>query len=341
MRCDNLHKAKGIKNDEFYTLLSDIEKELSHYLRHFKDKIVYCNCDDPTWSAFWKYFHLNFAKLGLKKLLSTHYDRENRAYKMIYTGGDDDDLSVGAVTYLNGDGDFRSPECIELLKETDIVVTNPPFSLFREYIATLMNYQKKFLIIVGKNAITYKDFFSLLKNEKVWLGYNNVHEFLQPDGSIKKFGNIGWFTNLDITKRHEKLILSKHYDSQKYLKYDNYNAINVDKVSEIPYDYTGVMGVPITYLDKHNPEQFEILGYTSGRVEYDVLAHPTKRYVNALQHNKDGSVSSGSKVNTRATIIVTNPRGIYYTADNSSEKLIVLYARILIRRKQNDLFPQT
>lgn len=252
---------------------------------------------------------------------------------MTYTGGADDDISVGAVTYLNGDGDFRSPECIELLKEADIVVTNPPFSLFREYIATMMNYQKKFLIIGGKNAITCKDFFSLLRNEEVWLGCNNVHEFLQPDGSIKKFGNIGWFTNLDIAKRHEKLILSRSYDAEEYLRYDNYDAINVDKVSDIPCDYTGVMGVPITYLDKHNPDQFEILGYSSGRAEHDVLAHPTKRYVNALQHNEDGSVSNGSKINTRVAVISANPQGRYYTADNASGKLICLYARIFIRKK--------
>lgn len=333
MRSDNLHKAKNAKNDEFYTLLSDVERELSHYKRHFKDRIVYCNCDDPTWSAFWKYFHLNFAELGLKKLISTHYDRENQTYKTVYAGGDDNNINAGTATYLNGDGDFRSDECIELLKEADIVVTNPPFSLFREYVATLTNYQKKFLIIGGKNAITCKDFFSLFRNEKVWLGCNSVHEFLQPDGSIKKFGNICWFTNLDIAKRHDKLILSKHYDSEAYLRYDNYDAINVDKVSDIPCDYTGVMGVPITYLDKHNPEQFEILGYTSGRAEHDALAHPTKRYINALQHNKDGSISNGSKVNTLAAVIAVNPQGNYYTADNVSGKLVGIYARIFIRRK--------
>lgn len=203
----NLHKAKDAKNDEFYTQLTDVAKELMHYKAHFKDRIVLCNCDDPTWSAFWKYFHLNFAELGLKKLTSTHYDREETTYKMEYTGGDDNDIEVGVKTPLEGNGDFRNKECLDLLDECDIVVTNPPFSLFREYVAVLMEHEKKFLIIGNKNAITYKEFFPLLKDDKVWIGCTNVKEFLQPDGSIKKFGNIGWFTNLDVAKRHEKLIL--------------------------------------------------------------------------------------------------------------------------------------
>lgn len=264
----NLHKAKDAKNDEFYTQLTDVSKELMHYKQHFKDKIVLCNCDDPTWSAFWKYFHLNFAELGLKKLISTHYDREEATYKMEYTGGDDNDIEAGVKTPLEGNGDFRNEECIELLKEADIVVTNPPFSLFREYVAVLMEHKKKFLIIGNKNAITYKEFFPLLKDDEVWIGCTNVKEFLQPDGSIKKFGNIGWFTNLDVAKRHEKLILWKQYTPEEYPKYDNYDAINVDKVSEIPVDYDGVMGVPITFLDKYNSEQFEIIGISG------VLAKP-------------------------------------------------------------------
>lgn len=256
----NLHKAKDAKNDEFYTQLTDVAKELMHYKIHFKDKIVLCNCDDPTWSAFWKYFHLNFAKLGLKKLISTHYDREEATYKMEYTGGDDNDIEVGVKTPLEGNGDFRNKECLDLLDECDIVVTNPPFSLFRDYVAVLMEHEKKFLIIGNKNAITYKEFFPLLKDDEVWIGCTNVKEFLQPDGSIKKFGNIGWFTNLDVAKRHEKLILWKHYTPEEYPKYDNYDAINVDKVSEIPCDYDGVMGVPITFMDKYNPIDFEIIG---------------------------------------------------------------------------------
>lgn len=256
----NLHKAKDAKNDEFYTQLTDVAKELMHYKAHFKDKIVLCNCDDPTWSAFWKYFHLNFAELGLKKLISTHYDREEATYKMEYTGGDDNDIEAGVKTPLEDNGDFRSQECLDLLDECDIVVTNPPFSLFRQYVAVLMEHEKKFLIIGNKNAITYKEFFPLLKDDEVWIGCTNVKEFLQPDGSIKKFGNIGWFTNLDVAKRHEKLILWKHYTPEEYPKYDNYDAINVDKVSEIPCDYDGVMGVPITFMDKYNPLDFEIIG---------------------------------------------------------------------------------
>lgn len=260
----NLHKAKDAKNDEFYTQLTDVSKELMHYKQHFKDKIVLCNCDDPTWSAFWKYFHLNFAELGLKKLISTHYDKNNPTYKMIYEGGDDNDIEVGTKTPLEGNGDFRNAECIELLKEADIVVTNPPFSLFREYVAVLMEYEKRFLIIGNKNAITYKDFFPLLQEDKIWIGNTNVKEFLQPDGTIKKFGNIGWYTNLDIAKRHQKIITWKSYTPSEYPTYDNYAAINVDKVADIPVDYDGVMGVPITFLDCYNPDQFEIVAFRKG-----------------------------------------------------------------------------
>lgn len=256
----NLHKAKDAKNDEFYTQLTDVSKELMHYKAHFKNKVVFCNCDNPTWSAFWRYFHLNFAELGLKKLISTHYDKDEATYKMEYSGGDDNDIEVGVKIPLEGNGDFRNQECLDLLDEADIIVTNPPFSLFREYVAVLMEHEKQFLIIGNKNAITYKEFFPLLKSDDVWIGCTNVKEFLQPDGSVKKFGNIGWFTNLDVVKRHEKLILWKNYTPEEYPKYDNYNAINVNKVSEIPCDYDGVMGVPITFMDKYNPDQFEIIG---------------------------------------------------------------------------------
>lgn len=258
----NLHKAKDAKNDEFYTQLTDVAKELIHYKSHFKDKVVFCNCDDPTWSAFWKYFHLNFAELGLKKLISTHYDREEATYKMEYTGGDDNDIEVGVKTTLEGNGDFRNKECLDLLDGCDVVVTNPPFSnqLPTQLIKLCIKRNKKFLLISPVNIIKYKDFFPLIKEEKVWIGCTNVKEFSQPDGSIKKFGNIGWFTNLDVAKRHKKLILWKKYTPEEYPKYDNFDAINVNKVAEIPCDYDGIMGVPITYLDKHNPEQFDIIG---------------------------------------------------------------------------------
>lgn len=256
---DNLHKAKEAKNDEFYTQIADIEKELKHYKEHFKGKTVFCNCDDPEWSNFWKYFHLNFGLLGLKKLVTTHYDASDPTYKMEYTGGNDSDTSVGVITPLKQNGDFRSPECIELLQKAEIVVTNPPFSLAREYIACLMKQHKEFLIIGDMNWITYKEVFPLLKDDRIWFGNCAVKEFIQPDGTIKKFGNKLWFTNLDHKKRHEKLILWKKYSPEEYPKYDNYDAINVDKVSDIPVDYDGILGVPITFLDKYNPEQFEIL----------------------------------------------------------------------------------
>lgn len=262
MNNKSLRKAKKVKNDEFYTQLTDVSEELRHYKKHFKGKTVFCNCDDPTWSAFWKYFHLNFEVLGLKKLISTHYDKDKPTYKMVYESGNDNNIEVGVKTPLQGNGDFRNQECIDLLKESDIVVTNPPFSLFREYVAQLMEYGKKFIIIGSKNAITYKDFFPLLKDNKVWIGYNNVNDFQQPDGSFKKFGNIGWFTNLDIKKRHEKIVLWKTYTPEEYPTYDNYEAINVNKTVEIPSDYDGVMGVPISFLDKYNPNQFEIVGWS-------------------------------------------------------------------------------
>ncbi len=256
----NLHKAKDAKNDEFYTQLTDVSKELMHYKQHFKDKVVFCNCDDPTWSAFWKYFHLNFSALGLKKLISTHYDKTEPTYKMEYTGGDDNDIEVGVKTPLEGNGDFRNQECLDLLDEADIVVTNPPFSLFREYVAVLMEHEKKFLIIGNKNTVIDRDIFPLFKENIIWLGTNAVHDFVQPDNTIKKFGNIGWFTNLDIKRRHETIISWKEYSPEDFPLYDNYNAIEVGKVANIPINWDGEMGVPITFLEKYNPEQYEIVG---------------------------------------------------------------------------------
>src|SRR5574344_886602 len=273
----NLHKAKDAKNDEFYTQLTDVAKELMYYKDHFKDKIVFCNCDNPAWSAFWKYFHLNFSELGLKKLISTHYDREENTYKMEYEGGDDNDIEFGVKSPLEGNGDFRNQECLDLLDECDIVVTNPPFSLFIDYVAVLMEHKKNFIIWSNNNSITYKEIFPLLKNNKMWLGYtaNKTLTFRIPDYYEKwdeketakitdgyhyaKVPAISVFTNLDIAKRHEKLILWKQYTPEEYPKYDNYDAINVDKVSEIPCDYDGVMGVPITFMDFFNNDQFEII----------------------------------------------------------------------------------
>lgn len=266
----NLNKARKAKQDEFYTQITDIEKELRHYHEHLTGKVIFCNCDDPLESNFWKFFYLNFKFLGLKKLVATHYDPEKPSYALEYNG------HRTLKTPLKQNGDFRSPECIKLLKSSDIVITNPPFSLFREYVAQLMEYNKKFLIIGNQNAITYKEIFLLIKENKIWLGYKsgdmafqvpNYYEsretrYWEDELGTKwrSFGNICWYTNLDIEKRHEKLILYKKYNPVEYPKYDNYDAINVDKTKDIPMDYKGIMGVPISFLNKHNREQFEIIG---------------------------------------------------------------------------------
>lgn len=265
----NLHKAKKERNDEFYTQLADVSAELKHYKEHFHGKIVFCNCDNPTWSAFWKYFHLNFDRLGLKKLISTHYDRIEPTYKMEYEGGDDDNIEAGIVTPMDGNGDFRNQECVDLLDECDIVVTNPPFSIASEfYIPLLIEHGKQFLIIGDLNWIPNSHTFPLIVRNKMWLGYNTVKEFIQPDGSIKRFGNKLWFTNLDHKKRHKKLALWNTYTPEEYPTYLNYNAINVNKVGDIPADYDGLMSVPITFLNVYNPTQFEIIGCPNYKGEY-------------------------------------------------------------------------
>jgi len=286
---ENLHKAKNAKNDEFYTQLPDIERELVHYREHFKNKVVYCNCDDPTWSNFFKYFSLNFKKLGLKRLITTCYSGKNDnsmpAYRLVYNGeqeGNEPDLSQMDVQFLEGDGDFRSPECVELLKQADIVVTNPPFSLFREYIDLLIRYGKKFLIIGNDNAITYKNIFKHIKENQIWLGHGKVKEFRKPDRSVQKFGNVGWYTNLDTLKRHEDIIFTKTYKGheQDYPNFDSFAAINVNRVRNIPSDYDGVMGVPINFLDKYNPSQFDILGaeeFCDVEVAPGILQKPTHK----------------------------------------------------------------
>jgi hypothetical protein len=337
---ENLQRAKREKNDEFYTQYEDIEKELVHYdVDHFAGKVVYCPCDD-IWSNFWKYFFDNFKRLHLRKLIASHYEKDAECVKAYVFDGQ----TIEEVI-IPGDGDFRSDECVKLLYETDIVCTNVPFSLFREFVALIKKYDKKFLIIGPKNGITYKDFFPLLKENKVWIGYNQVKSFIQPDGKIKQFGNIGWFTNLDIPKRHEDLILVEKYSPEKYPKYDNYDAINVDKVADIPEDYipcwfhcplaadckyaqqkgmnaaaegccekcNGQMGVPITFMDKHNSEQFEI-------VDADFnLAKPMSEV------DPEGIYEKGGPA--------------FYLRDNSGsstkkKRYIRLYKRIVIRRKK-------
>ena len=278
----NLTNAKRAKNDEFYTQLTDIEKEMRHYKDFFKGKVVYCNCDDARESNFFKYFSLNFEHLGLKKLISTGFKADGKGVVLIYEGDKNGNRKVDdseiIVNELQGNGDFRSEECIEFLKECDVVVTNPPFSLFREYVAQLMEYGKKFLIIGNQNAITYKEIFPYIKNNELWLGLsmNGSNRWFQApddyevkenaagykviDGKKYYFVNgVTWFTNIPHNKRNEELDLYRKYDADAYPKYDNYDAIEVSKVSEIPMDYEGVMGVPITFLYKYCPSQFEIL----------------------------------------------------------------------------------
>ena len=316
----NLKQAKKNQKDEFYTQLPDIERELKHYQNHFKDKVVYCNCDDPRVSNFFHYFSYKFESLKLKKLITTCYKNQDadlfssnnseRAIYLEYEGDrnknripDREEIGVG---HLQGDGDFRSEECIELLKQSDIVVTNPPFSLFREYVAQLIEYEKKFIIIGNQNAITYKEIFKLIKENKIWLGKSiksGDREFGIPnDYPLKSAGyrvddmgrkyirvkGVRWFTNLDYKERYEDLILYKTYTSEEYPTYDNYNAINVDKTKNIPTDYIGAMGVPITFLDKYNPDQFKIIAlgiigsinFTSNKKMHilDKHSQPTGKY---------------------------------------------------------------
>lgn len=313
----NLGAAKTAKKDEFYTQLTDIEKEMRYYRKHFKGKTVLCNCDDPFESNFFKYFVLNFNRLGLKKLIATCYtgspiagkqlslfdiigddeEKQDKPYKAVVTkvydvtgdgGVDMFDVAElfksheNELTELYGDGDFRSEECLALLDEADIVVTNPPFSLFREYVTTLMEHDKKFIIIGNVNAITYKEFFPLLKENKVWIGpsiHSGDRKFYVPDDYPLNAAGCGvdedgrrfirvkgvrWYTNLDIRQRHEEMILVKRYSPEEYPSYENYGAIEVSKTSDIPCDYAGVMGVPITFMDKYSPDQFEILGLSIG-----------------------------------------------------------------------------
>lgn len=331
----NLHKAKRGKNDEFYTQRADVEREMRHYKDHFRGKVVYCNCDDPRISEFTRYFRLKFKTLGLKKLITTCYKSRNadlfsahdseRAAGLVITA---DNLDTGGEIFeLDEDGDFRSAECVALLREADIVVTNPPFSLFREYVAQLVEHDKRFLIIGSKNAITYKEIFPLIRDGLLWLGAGfsagnaffrvadvEVYRhkpYFDADTKTVKFRNVGWFTNLDHRKRHEDILLWRRYRETPELfpKYDNYDAINVDRVADIPEDYDGAMGVPITFLDKFNPEQFEVLGIT------------------------DRDNNSGLKTKEYTPADVPNPgdlnrRGVIRVGDEHKPT----YVRLLIRR---------
>jgi len=291
----NLHKANIAKDDEFYTQLTSIEKELGHYVNHLKNKIIFCNCDDPEESNFFKYFCLNFEHLGLKKLIATHFEREKPSYKLEIVQDINKDGKINCIdtirTPLKQNGDFRSSECIEILKEADIIITNPPFSLFREYVSQLIEYNKEFLIIGNINAVSYKEIFKLIKENEIWLGHGCVRHFRRPDGSMYETARSFWYTNLDITKRHEDILLYKKYfgNEKEYPKYDNYDAINIDKALNIPSDYKGLMGVPITFLDKYNPEQFDILGdsrYITGECNDINIINGKKLYRRILIKNK-------------------------------------------------------
>lgn len=345
----NIDKAKEAKKDEFYTQLDDINNELKHDREHFRGKTVLCNCDDPRISNFFTYFAYNFEFLGLKKLITTCYKNQNvdlfsqnqseQAVYLIYEGDKNGNHTPDAneigVMPLKGDGDFRSKECIELLKEADIVVTNPPFSLFREYVAQLMEYDKEFLIIGNQNALLYKEIFPLIRDNKMWLGasiHSGDRKFWVPedyelkaagcgiDATGRKFirvKGVRWFTNLDYKERHEDLILYKNYTPDLYPKYENYDAINVNKTEDIPCDYEGIMGVPITFMDKYNPDQFEIIGLGIANLGLSIGVQPYKpehkKYRKEIQ--KRGAVD-----------------GDLYMMNG--DEVVVPYARILIRRKK-------
>ncbi len=360
MGTHTLTAAKEAKKDEFYTQLSDIAEEVKHYREHFRGKTVLCNCDDPRVSNFFHYFAYQFEALGLKRLVTTCYKNQNpdlfsphdceRAVYLIYDGDKNgnrvpDPEEIG-IHPLKGDGDFRSPECVELLKQADIVVTNPPFSLFREYVAQLMEYGKQFLILGNVNAITTRDIFPLVMNDRLWLGasiHSGDRKFWVPehyplnaagcgiDENGKRFirvKGVRWLTNLDYRKRHESLILFKRYSPEKYPRYDNFDAIEIGKVEDIPCDYEGIMGVPVTFLDKYNPDQFEILGITK-----TWFGMATKTYPEQIQVGKDGHGQKVSKLNDGAVLKVDVPPAgkTYYRVDG--QNYIQTYPRILIRRK--------
>lgn len=322
----NLHQAKKAKNDEFYTQLTDIEKEMRFYKDFFKGKVVYCNCDDARESNFFKYFSLNFEFLGLKKLITTGYKENGKGVVLIYEGDKNGNRKVDSeeivVKELNGNGDFRSEECIEFLKQADVVVTNPPFSLFREYVAQLMEYGKKFIVIGNTNAITYKEIFPYIKNNELWLGcssfnsgmyfkvpndyeYADTYKFdREKDGNkIMRVSSICWFTNIEHNRRNQPLDLYKKYSNEDYPKYDNYDAIEVSKVSEIPMDYNGVIGVPITFLDKYCPTQFEIVGLCNDkRNDNDCFIKCTPTYLDEKHKNFVGCIVKGKATYARIFI---------------------------------------
>lgn len=328
----SLRRASIAKEDEFYTQIADIEREMRHYIQYFKDKTIFLNCDDPETSNFWKYFELNFDRLGLKRLISTHYETDKPSYKLELTGDVDGngrtDKHDIVRTTLRQNGDFRSPECIEIMKGADIVITNPPFSLFRDYIAQLIEYDKKFIVIGRETNVGYKEIFPLIKDNKIWLGYySGDMAFTVPDyyeerktrywvdengQKWRSLGNACWFTNLDTTLRHEELKLFKQYNPIDYPKYENYDAIEVRKIVDIPCDYYGIMGVPANFLSKYNPDQFEIVGLGNGYLGQSIgITGIPKEHKKLMK----GHSAAGD---------------LYYMRDG---KPIVPFTRVLIRRK--------
>ncbi len=347
---EKLALAKKNKKDEFYTQLTDIEKELNHYKEHFKNKVVFCNCDDPKESNFFKYFALNFKYLQLKRLVATHYNEGEKSYKLEIVEDINKDgkinLDDAITTPLKGNGDFRSDECIKILEESDIVVTNPPFSLFREYIAQLIEYNKKFVIVGHQNAISYKEIFQLIKENKIWLGYgfkggagHFINKFYEDyasasdrkEGMIRVSG-VHWFTNLEIKKRQEDIILYKKYNEENYPKYDNFDAINIDVTKEIPMDYKGYMGVPITFMDKYNPEQFEIIALgIVGSIDFTCNK---KMEI----FNKQGELTGKYTFNAKGTLYKKYNPKIDKTPSfkdcKTGELYKSIYARIIIKNKR-------
>jgi hypothetical protein len=375
----SLNRAKTNIDDEFYTQLTDIEKELRHYRKHFRDKVVLCNCDDPFESNFFKYFALNFNRLGLKKLMATCYDgspimgtlfdafeeKENpkTAYKAVVTAvydadgdGDVDMLDVAelfrqgenSIEKLEGNGDFRSAECLELLNEADIVVTNPPFSMFIEYVLTLIAHSKKFIVIGSQNKFTNKDIFPLFKNNEIWLGNNNPapKQFYVPGQSVEKknvkksedgrfvasFGNICWFTNLDIKKRHEELILVKRYKAEDYPKYDNYDAIECQKRADIPCDYGGVIGVTPGFLFDYNPEQFEIVGVVSAPKNKGSL-NMGKDYRSFIGYKQNGKPTGRTGSTFGKCAVIEQDDGIHDYYEKDGRRVQQVSPRIFIRNR--------
>ena len=335
----NLTAAKRAKNDEFYTCRRDIESELRHYKGHFHGKTVYCNCDDYHTSEFWKFFQRNFEAWGLKRLIATHYEPEAEEFSYMVELNPGDARNAEPVRKpIHGNGDFRSEACIELLKQADIVVTNPPFSLFREYVAQLMEHGKKFLIIGNMNAVTYKEFFPLIQNNQVWMGCGRPTEFLTPAGVTNRVnGLVRWFTSLDIPRRHEPLDLQGVYykgNEDKYPRYDNYDAIEVSRTANIPCDYDGVMGVPITFLDKYCPEQFEIVGLLQSSTEAQA-GIPILRTYDAFREMRQDMTftgSSGKKANGHPVLPGKPAKGNFLYNPGTGEYCHATYARVVIRR---------